>query len=236
MANPLFNDKAIENAGISRTAMTVSGAIGKSFLLTLVTAATAYFGWQNAQIVSPFIIPLILVAFGAVIFSYFKPTSTPIVAPIYAILEGVALGAISYIYNQQWNGIVLQALMLTFGILFAMLVLYQTRIVRVTEKFRSVIVLATAGIAILYIGSMVANMFGANLSFINGATPFSIGLNVVIAIIASLNFLLDFDNIEKGAAAHAPKYMEWTAAMGLLITIIWLYLEILRLLSQLNRR
>ncbi|MEO6052824.1 MAG: Bax inhibitor-1/YccA family protein [Chthoniobacterales bacterium] len=235
MANPLFNDKVIESAGSSAEAMTVSGTIGKSILLTLITVATAFIGWSYV----PFPVAIIcaIVAMVVAFITFFKPTTSPIAAPGYAILEGLFLGSISAFYTQRYgNGIVLQALMLTFGILFMMLVLYQTRIIRVTEKFRSVIIMATLGIGLLYLVSMVAGFFGANLTFLNGGTTFSIGLNVFIAVIASLNFLLDFDTIERGAEAQAPKYMEWTAGMGLLITIIWLYLEILRLLAQLQRR
>lgn len=234
MPNPLFNAKTIDNTVTASDAMTVSGTIGKSAFLTLLTIAMAAVGWSFAATMPAIAIVGIVGALVVVLITAFKPTFSPIAAPLYAIFEGVALGVISAFYTAKYhNAIVLQALFLTFGVLFAMLTLYQTRIIRVTERLRSIIILATVGIAIMYLAFWIFQLFGMQLP-INNGSGFAIGLNVVIAVIAALNFLLDFDNIERGAAARAPKYMEWTASLGLLITIVWLYLEILRLLAQLN--
>jgi len=239
MNNPIFNENRIESIpSVSGRTMTVSGTIAKTTLLTIITAATAAFAWSMAA--SPMAMPIlwggIIVALISVFAASWKPAWSPLLAPVYAICEGGALGIISAFYNQQSQGIVLQAIMITFGILFAMLALFQFRLIQVTQKFRSVIFACTAGIALLYLANMVMMLFGTKMSFLYGSSPLSIGISLVIIVIAALNFLVDFDNIEKGAEASLPKHYEWLAGLGVLVTLVWLYVEVLRLLLKLNRR
>ena len=217
--------------------MTVSGTINKTTFLAILTAATATMSWSSGPALGmPILIAGIIVGLIAVLVASWKPHLSPILAPVYAVAEGGALGVISAMYNVRTNGIVLQAIFITFGILFGMLALYQFRIIQVTDKFRSIVISCTVGIALLYLVSMVLSLFHVNMPFLNGGGTLSIGISLFIIVIAAMNFLLDFDNLEKGAAAGAPKYYEWLAGLGVLVTLVWLYLEVLRLLSNLNRR
>ena len=239
MNNPLFNENRINS--IESTAgdtMTVSGAIHKTTLLAAVTAATATLAWSLAS--TPFAFPVLiggsLLGLIAVFAAAWKPTLSPVLAPVYAVCEGAALGVISAMYNLQSGGIVAQAVLITFGILFTMLALFNFRVIRVTEKFRSVVFAATAGIALMYLVNMALMLFGLKMPFMGGASSLGIMISLGIIVIAALNFLVDFDNIEKGAEANAPKYYEWMAGLGVLVTLVWLYVEVLRLLINLNRR
>ena len=155
---------------------------------------------------------------------------------IYAIAEGLFLGAISAVYEAQFHGIVLQAVMLTIGVLLAMLGLYTTRIIQPTQKFMMGVFAATAGIALVYLVTIVLGFFHINVPFIHSNGLMGIGFSVFVVIIAALNLIIDFGVIEQGVAARAPKYMEWYSGFGLLVTLVWLYLEILRLLSKLASR
>jgi uncharacterized YccA/Bax inhibitor family protein len=175
---------------------------------------------------------------GGLIFSLiaiFSPRKSVWAAPLYAVCEGLCLGALSAMFNAQTNGIVLQAVGLTFGVLFLMLLLYRTGAIKVTNKLRSGVIIATGAIALFYIVTWIASIFTSQ-TFLHDASPLSIGISVFIVIIAALNFLLDFDFIDRGAQMAAPKYMEWYGAFGLMLTLVWLYLEILRLLSKVNQR
>jgi uncharacterized YccA/Bax inhibitor family protein len=217
--------------------MTVGGTVHKSFILLAIAGAAAYFTWTRVGGLS---MPLyIFGAIGGFIVAMvlsFKNTWAPVLAPVYAALEGLFLGGISASYAHAYGGIVGQAVMLTFGVFFALLAAYTTGLVRPSEKFKMGLIAATGGIALVYLLSMVLSIFGIHLPFIYGSGAFSIGFSVVVVIIAALNLVLDFDFIEQGAAARAPKYMEWYAAFGLLVTLVWLYLEILRLLSKMRQR
>jgi len=168
----------------------------------------------------------------AVLFSAFKPTTSPVAGPIYAIAQGVAIGVISSIYNAQSNGIILQAVLLTFGTMSAMLALYTFRIIRVTEKFRSIVFAATLGIMFTYLVNMILMAFGTKVPFLHDTGTVGLVISLFIVVVAALNYLLDFDNIERGAAAGLPKYYESSAAIGILVTTVWLYLEFLRMLSR----
>ncbi|MEI6073663.1 MAG: Bax inhibitor-1/YccA family protein [Verrucomicrobiae bacterium] len=239
MNNPLFNENRIQSiACTSGEAMTVSGTIHKTTLLAAVTAGTATLAWSLGS--TPFAVPVMIggLIFGliSVFAASWKPTLSPVLAPVYAVCEGAALGVISAMYNHQSGGLVAQAVLITFGILFAMLALFQFRVIRVTEKFRSVVFACTAGIALMYLVNLGLSLFHINMPFLNGGGSLGILLSLGIIVIASLNFLVDFDNIEKGAAANAPKYYEWLAGLGVLVTLVWLYVEVLRLLLNLNRR
>jgi uncharacterized YccA/Bax inhibitor family protein len=166
----------------------------------------------------------------------FKKTWAPFTAPIYAVLQGLMLGGISSMMNAEFKGIVIQAVALTFGTLFALLFAYRSGLIKVTENFRLGVVAATGGIFIAYLLSFVLGLFGVNIGFMHSNGPIGIIVSLVIVVVAALNLVLDFDFIESGAESGAPKYMEWYAAFGLMVTLIWLYLEFLRLLSKLSSR
>lgn len=166
----------------------------------------------------------------------FKKEWSPITAPIYGFLEGLFLGGISLAFANQYEGIVFNAIALTLGIFAAMLFIYRSGWIEVTQRFRMGIMAATGGIALVYVASIILGFFGINLSLISGTGLFGIGFSLIVVVVAALNLVLDFDLIDKGAEANAPLYFEWYTAFGLIITLVWLYMEILRLLSKLQRR
>jgi uncharacterized YccA/Bax inhibitor family protein len=172
------------------------------------------------------------------ILTIFKKEWSPVTVPLYAILEGLALGSVSYLYNTQYEGIIIQAVSLTVLILFSMLFAYRTKIIKPTENFKLGVFAATGGVVLLYFISFIMSFFGEGISLLSSqnSSMMSIGLSLVIIVIASLNLVIDFDFIEEGAEKGAPKYMEWYGAFGLLVTLIWLYLEILRMLAKLKNR
>ncbi len=239
MNNPVFNQNRIRSIEVTPgKTMTVSGTIHKTTLLAAITAASATFAWSLAS--TPFALPVLLggmlVALIAVFAASWKPALSPVLAPVYAVCEGGALGVISAMYNTQSNGIVLQAVLITFGILFAMLALFQFRLIRVTDKFRSIVFACTLGVAFLYLANMVLMLFGVKMPFLHASGSMGIAISLGIIVIAAMNFLVDFDNIEKGAEAGVPKHYEWLAGLGVMVTLVWLYVEVLRLLLNLNRR
>lgn len=230
-------------AAPARTAkvMTAEGAFAKTFLLWLIVVAGAVFGWSRTtipefgQIKLPgFTWPALLIAFGLAMVTVFKPKFAPITAPLYAAAEGVFLGVISKVYDTQWNGIVLQAVLATVGVFLVCLALYVTGVVKVTKKFVFVVIAATAGIAVMYLAGFLLNLFGVDIMFWNEPSALGILMSVGICIVAALNLFLDFEMIRQLGLARAPKAMEWYAAFGLTVTMVWLYLEILRLLSKLR--
>jgi uncharacterized YccA/Bax inhibitor family protein len=223
--------------------MTVSGTIqAAAILLGLVVLAGA-FGWAAVPTVAegePSDFPAlaivgILAGFAAVIVSSFKPRLAKILGPVYALGQGFAVGAISKSYENQYDGIVLQAVGVTIAVFAVMLFLHTSRILVVTDKMRRIVIGATMGVAAFYLVSLVVNLLGGNVTFLNSASPLGIGLSIAIAGLAAFNLSLDFDFIERGARGGVPKHMEWLAALGLVVTIVWLYLELLRLLSKLRR-
>jgi uncharacterized YccA/Bax inhibitor family protein len=224
--------------------MTETGTLNKFFLLFLLVMASASLTWKafyDGVNVMPYVLGAAIFGFITAMVVIFKKEWAAYVTPVYALFEGVVLGGISATYNNVFAktapGIVTQAVLLTFGVVIAMYVLYRFRIIKVTDKLRSIIFTATAGIAIFYLLSIVLSFFHINIGFINEGSALGIGFSLVVVVIAAMNLLLDFDMIEKGVAAGAPKYMEWYGAFGLLVTLVWLYLEILRLLAKLaNRR
>lgn len=223
--------------------MTVSGSITATGVLLVLLLASAVVGWQMAPEYAagesgfPMLaIAGIIVGFIAAIVVAFKPNLARILGPIYAIGEGFFLGVISKAYNSWQDGIVIQAVGATLGVFAVMLVLYRTRIIKVTDRFRRTIIMATLGLMAFYLVSFVISLFGVNIPFFNSSSLLGIGFSIFAAGLAAMNLALDFDFIEKGSAQAMPKQMEWFAAMGLLITLVWLYLELLRLLSKLNQR
>jgi uncharacterized YccA/Bax inhibitor family protein len=223
--------------------MTEQGTMNKFFLLSLLVIAAASFtwnafyqgvdtqSWMIGSAIGGFILALII---------SFKPQWSPILAPFHGLLQGVFVGSISAFFNQAFAekapGIVMQAVGLTFGVVIAMYALYRFRLIQATERFRSIVFMATAGIAIFYLLTWVLRFFGVQMNFLHEGSLLGIGLSLFIVVIAALNLILDFDMIEKGVALGAPKFMEWYSAFGLIVTIVWLYLEILRLLAKLNSR
>ena len=223
--------------------MTEQGTLSKFFMMALLVMASAAVTWkaylQGVEI-GAYVIGAAIAGFIVAIVITFKRQWSPFLAPVYALLEGVFVGGISAMYSFAFaktaSGIVPQAVLLTFGVVIAMFVLYRFRIIKATEKLKSVIITATVGIAIFYLLAMGLRFFNVDIAFIHEGSMIGIVFSLVVVGIAALNLILDFDMIEQGVAGGAPKYMEWYGAFGLLVTIVWLYLEILRLLSKLNSR
>jgi uncharacterized YccA/Bax inhibitor family protein len=225
--------------------MTVGGTATATGVLLVVLLAAAVVGWQagptrDAETTGfPALAFLgIVVGLGCVAAIYFRPMWARVLAPVYALAEGFVVGVISKAYENYQHGIVVQAAGATLAVFAVMLVLYRTQIIKVTERFRRIVVGATLGIMAFYGISLLFSLFAgsSSVSFIDSPSALGIGLSVFIAGIAAMNLALDFDFIERASKAQAPKGMEWYAAFGLLVTVVWLYLEILRLLSKLNRR
>lgn len=217
--------------------MSLQGAVNKTLMLLAILFVSAFYVWSMDY--KSILLPLSIGAIGGVIFALitvFKPSAAPITAPIYAVLEGLALGGISVFFELQFPGIVFQAVLITISILLALLMIYKMRIIEVTQNFRLGVTAATFGIAIVYLVNIILGFFGFSVPFIHESGLVGIGISLVIVTIAALNLVLDFDFIEQGANQGFPKYMEWYSAFGLLVTLIWLYLEILKLLSKLRSR
>lgn len=236
MANPALSEKFFNRvssyAGESK--MTISGAVNKTGLLLLLMVGGAILGWNTG---SPVImIGSIVVALIAAMVVIFSPQRAPYWSPIYAVAEGLALGAISASYTYRYPGIVSNALMLTIGCLGIMLALYRFKIIQVTDRLRTILMTATMAIALTYLISMVMGFFGTQMPMIHQSSPVGIAFSVIVVGVAAFNLLIDFDLIEKLDQRGAPKFMEWYAAFALILTLVWLYMEILRLLSKLNRR
>ena len=244
-ANPALNAKTFsgytQSYGTTDT-MTIGGTVNKTgFLLILCLLPAAwvwqkFFSSQNPEVVYPYLIGGALGGFIVAMVTVFKKEWSPLTAPIYALLEGLVLGGLSAVFEARFPGIVIQAVGLTFGTLFALLMAYKSGVIRATENFKLGVVAATGGIALVYLAGFVLGFFGVGIPYIHGSGIIGIGFSLFVVVIAALNLVLDFDFIENGAAAGAPKFMEWYAAFGLLVTLIWLYLEILRLLSKLRSR
>ncbi len=211
--------------------MTISGAVNKSLLLGGILLTTGFLG---AIILNPLLMWVGI--FGGLIavgVTYFRPKMAPITAPIYAALEGLALGTISGIFaNALGAGVVINSVLLTMLALFTMLTLYRTGIIKPTEKFKSVVMTATGAIAVMYLVNLGLHMFGSGIPYLHDMSPIGIGISLVVIAVASLNLILDFDQFKRGEEMKAPVYMEWMAALGLMVTIVWLYIEILRLLAM----
>lgn len=257
-SNPALSDdvfRAEFDESASRT-MSLEGTVMKTgFLLSILVGAAAYVWSQTlvglpsltveATRVAPLAIPANVYTFmfagfigGAVLalITIFKPVASPYTTPIYAACEGLALGGISSLFEYRFPGIVVQSVGLTFGTLLALLAAYMSRVIKPTENFKLGIVAATGGIGLVYLVSMVMGFFGTTIPYIHQSGPIGIGFSVFVVAIAALNLVLDFDFIETGIQQRAPKYMEWYGGFSLLLTLVWLYLEILRLMSKLRSR
>ncbi len=230
-------------APVQGEAMTVGGVVEKSAFLLLLLLASAAFGWSQvdqtdlgAPQVPGWLLVALLGGLGIAVLTIFKPKLSPYTSPVYALVEGLVVGAISAVYNASFEGIVLQAVGLTVGVFAVMLALFALRIIKVTEKLRMGIVAATGAIFLVYMVNIVLSLFGASVPFLHDTGPLGIGISLVIVGVAAFNLLLDFDFIERGVKMGAPRHMEWYGAFGLMVTLIWLYLELLRLLSKLRSR
>ncbi len=230
--NPAFSKGFGINENISGEVMTLDGTVNKTGILLALCVGGAYFGWNSPGLV----MPAILIGFVIALFTIFRPKNSPYTAPAYAAIEGVALGGITMIFEAQYPGIGIQAIGLTFGILASLLFCYKSGIIKPTENFRLMIFAGTMGIFILYLVSFIMSFFGNSIGFIHSNGLFGIGFSLFVVAVASLNLVLDFDFIEEGAEKGMPKYLEWYGAFSLMVTLIWLYLEILRLLAKIRSR
>ena len=241
-SNPTLGERIIKDYAFTATGqtMTVQGTISKIALLLALVVAGAVFtwakvmggietgnlvgirGWMIGGSVAAFVLAMIIV---------FKKNLAPILSPVYAICEGLCIGAISAYFEVLFSGLVMRAVLLTFSVLFAMLFMYRMQIIKVTQRFRAIVLAATVGIAVAYLISLILSLFGVNMGFILGGGSFGLIISVVVVAIAALNLVLDFDFIEQGSQAGMPSYFEWYGAFGLMVTLIWLYIEILHLLA-----
>ncbi len=238
-SNPFLNEKALAKNAQSGPVtandgqtMTVSGAVNKTFILAslmLLTSIFSYTYFNQAYMWIGAIGGLVVV-----LVAVFRPNLSPTLAPLYAGLEGLFVGSISFMYASLMSGIIFQAVTLTLSLLFMMLFIYKAGWIKVTDKFRSGVMMATGAIVLVYFLNFILSMFGINIPFLHQGGTIGILISLAIIGVASLNLLLDFDNFEKGEQYGAPAYMEWFSAMGLIITLVWLYIEVLRLLTLIN--
>jgi len=243
--NPALSDHTFTGVGrLARgeAAMTVQGTATKAILLLLCVLVTASWLWSkyyqamNPQVVTPWLGAGAIAGFIVALVTVFKQTWAPVTAPLYALLEGLVIGGVSALFEAQFPGIVIQAAALTLGTCLALLLAYKSGLIRATENFKLGVVAATGGIALFYFITIILGFFGIRIPLMYQSGWVSIGFSLFVVVIAALNLVLDFDFIEQGAAQGAPKYMEWYGAFGLMVTLIWLYLEMIRLLAKLRSR
>lgn len=239
--NPTLNENTFERSGHynDQETMTIGGTVNKSFMLLALLIGAAVISWVmffNGYDMFPLMVGGAIGGFVLALIISFVPKSAPFLAPIYAVAEGLFLGALSANYESLYYGITLQAALLTMCVFLGMLLAYKTGLIKASPGFRRGIIAATAGVALVYLLSFVLGLFGVTVPYLHDSTPIGIGISIVIIIIAALNFVLDFNFIEEGAQQGAPKYMEWYGSFGLLVTLVWLYIEIIRLLAKLANR
>jgi len=240
--NPALSDKTFALTGASEQRMTLNGVVNKSGIMLMILLVCALYVWnrffstgQAAEAVMPFLWGGLIGGLVVALVTVFKPHLAKYTAIPDAALEGLALGAISAFFEARYPGIVLQAVGLTFAVFFSLLVVYRSGMIKVTENFKMMVVAATGGIFVVYMISFVMSFFGSSIPFIHEGGIIGIGFSLFVVAIAALNLVLDFDFIEKGVERGAPQYMEWYGSFALLVTLVWLYLEILRLLAKTRR-
>ncbi len=239
--NPFLGDKSFDLVDRGEARMTLMGTVNKTAILLALTLISALWVWnkyyelQDPAAIMPLMWIGIIGGLVLALITTFAKKAAPFTAPAYALLEGLALGGISAFYETRYPGIVIQGVGLTFGTLACLLLAYRTGLVKATENFKLGVVAATGAIALLYVVNLVMGMFGHSMGFIHEGGTIGILFSLVVVTVAALNLVLDFDFIEQGVAAGSPKYMEWFGAFGLLVTLVWLYLEMLRLLSKLRK-
>ncbi|MBO2944601.1 Bax inhibitor-1/YccA family protein [Paenibacillus sp. F411] len=239
--NPTLSDNTFERqqSQAGDKVMTIDGTVHRTMITLVLLLAGAFSSWKmyfDGENVFPFMIGGLIAGFILALIVSFVPRTAPFLVPLYAVAEGLFLGALSANYEYVYDGITLQAALLTMGVFVALLLVYRLRIVKVTENFKLGVIAATGGIALVYLLSLVLGFFGVSIPYLHESSPIGIGISVVIVIVAALNLVLDFDFIENGARSGAPKYMEWYGAFGLVVTLVWLYIEMLRLLSKIFSR
>jgi uncharacterized YccA/Bax inhibitor family protein len=249
-ANPALSTKSFESFGgfvgtqarASSDVMTIQGTVNKTAILLAIVLVAGLLPWRtffnsgDPAAVMPMLWVGLIGGLVLALVTIFKKSWAPFLAPLYAGFEGLVLGGVSAIYEVQFPGIVFQAVALTFGTLAVLLITYKTGAIKATANFKRGVIAATGAVCLVYIVTFALRMFGVDVGFMHSAGPLGIGISMVVVVIAALNLVLDFDFIEEGSKKGAPKYMEWYGAFGLLVTLVWLYLEILRLLSKLNSR
>ncbi len=243
-ANPVLGAKTFEviTPGVDAGTMTIQGTVNKTGIMLALLLLTAGWTWNlfftsgDPAAVMPWFWGGLIGGFIVAMVTVFKKTWAPITAPLYSLLEGLFLGGLSAIFEANYPGIVMQAVTLTFGTLFALLLAYKSGMIRATENFKLGVAAATGGIFLVYMASMVLGFFGVSIPFIHESGLIGIGFSLFVVVIAAMNLVLDFDFIESGAKRGLPKYLEWYGAFGLMVTLVWLYIEILRLLSKLMSR
>jgi uncharacterized YccA/Bax inhibitor family protein len=240
-SNPAWREDVFSATRLDGGAtMTVNGTVNKTGLLLILALCTASASWVlgtgGGPGVAGWAIGASIVGLAVAIATIVRPRWSPVTAPIYALVEGVVLGLVSMWFEARYPGIAIQAVALTFGVLGVMLVLYKTGVIKVTQRFRAGVLAATLAIAVVYLVSLVLGLVGVRVPLLNDASPLGILISLAIVTVAALNLVLDFDLIDRGARSGAPAYMEWYAAFGLLVTLVWLYLELLRLLAKLRER
>lgn len=241
-SNPALNQNTFRDlTAVPGEAMTLQGTVNKTGLLLLCVVGTAAWTWgiahsQTPEAALPWMLGGVIGGLVFALVTIFKKEWSPITAPVYALCEGLVLGGISALLEQSYPGIAIQAMGLTFGVTAVMLALYTSGVLHATPKFTVGVIAATGGIFVVYMVDMILGMFGRHVPLLNSSGPLGIGLSVVIVIIAALNLILDFNFVETGVQASAPKYMEWYGAFGIMVTLIWMYMEILRLLSKIRKR
>jgi uncharacterized YccA/Bax inhibitor family protein len=235
-SNPLLKRESAFSGAWDRTEpMTLQGVVNKTGILLLLCMGAAAFAWTHPALRAPLLLVGFIGGFVACMVGIFKPTTSPIAAPIYAVLEGLCLGAISQVFElRSYPGIVVNAMMLTFGVLGIMLLLYTTRTIRVTSGLVKGVAAATGAVVLVYVVDIGLSLFGIRMPLLHESGPLGIGISLVIVGIAAFNLLIDFSVVENGVSSGSPRYMEWYCGMALLITLVWLYLELLRLLSKLR--
>jgi uncharacterized YccA/Bax inhibitor family protein len=237
MSNPLLKDGVFQPVSSCNEVMTMSGTINKSLILWIILAGSAFYSLTHPGVTIPLLLPISIGAFVLALVSIFKKTAAPFLAPLYALCEGLVLGAISLYFEKSYPGIIVNVILSTVCVLFCMLASYKAGILKATPGFQKIVILSTLSIAFVYIADLLLNVFGVGkLPYIHDSSTFGIIISIAVVAVASFNLILDFDLIEKGTRDGAPKYMEWYSALSLMITLVWLYFEMLKLLSKLNRR
>ena len=242
MSSPVFNEQIFNSSqSYAGDAMTVQGAVNKALILTGLCLATATFTWyqifSHSSAIGGWMILGLVGALISGLVMFFSPKTSPVAAPIYALAEGLLIGAISAIFEARYPGIVFPAVALTMCVLVSVLAAYKARLIQATEKFKAGVIAATMAIFMVYMVSLLVSLFtGHPIPMIHEGGPIGIIFSLVCVVVASMNLVLDFDFIEQGEASGAPKFMEWYSAYGLLVTLLWLYIEILKLLGKLQKR
>ena len=240
--NPVLKEKAFTGELAAGEAMTLQGTVNKTGLLLLFVVVAAAWTWGLAHSETPadafpWMLGGMVLGFVTALVTIFKKTWAPVSAPLYALCEGLLLGGVSAFFDKTYQGIAMQAVSLTFGVMFVLLLAYKFGIIRATRGFKLGIIAATGGIMVVYLIDTVMRLFfHTQISLLQSTSGWGIGISLFVVVIAALNLIIDFDMIENAARLRAPKYMEWYGAFGLMVTLVWLYLEILRLLSKVRRR